>query len=363
LKILFITAHKYLPQMYGGLQSATHELCHALLHRGHDVAVLAGLMPGGYFALKSRIKMKINHKLSGCSVSKDTRLGYPVWYVWCPWDAVRHVAREQAPDLIVVLAYQTVRMALAARPTAIPLLMQLQDVEFHQHGGDFKDLGDIACVANSRFTAEKYRVAFGVNPSVIYPFVAAEKYRTSTTKENITFINPDIKKGLNIAINIARQCPEIPFSFVETWPLSHDQRHELRQNLSALPNITFLPSRADMRKVYGKCRILLAPSIWEEAYGRVVTEAQMSGIPVIGSTRGGLPEAIGPGGILLAAEAPTDVWTNAVRMLWQNNDQYAELSAAASAHAQRQELSLGYQIDAYERVMFAAANLLQSAAA
>ena len=52
MKILFITAHKYLPQMYGGMQTCTDQLCHSLMEKGHKVAVLAGLMPGGLLAYK-----------------------------------------------------------------------------------------------------------------------------------------------------------------------------------------------------------------------------------------------------------------------------------------------------------------------
>jgi glycosyltransferase involved in cell wall biosynthesis len=272
MRILFITAHKYLPQMHGGMQSSTNQLCCALRRKGHRVGVLAGLMPGGLFGLKARIKMQINKKLSRCKVARSSSLGYPVWYAWFPWEAVEYVARKERPDLIVVAAHLPVRMAAAARPTGIPVLMLLQDVEFHQHGGAFEDLGDVACVANSRFTAAKYRNAFGVSPSVIYPFIAAEKYRTRTSRENVTLINPHPKKGRDIGIEIARHCPEIPFSFVESWPLSPDERHELTEKLTQLPNVTFMPPQTDMRKVYGKCKVLLAPSVWEEAYGRVVTE-------------------------------------------------------------------------------------------
>jgi glycosyltransferase involved in cell wall biosynthesis len=37
--------------------------------------------------------------------------------------------------------------------------------------------------------------------------------------------------------------------------------------------------------------VLLAPSLWQEAYGMVVTEAILRGIPVIVSDQGGLSEA------------------------------------------------------------------------
>src|SRR4029077_16049265 len=125
---------------------------------------------------------------------------------------------------------------------------------------------DIPCVANSRFTAEKYRNAYGVHPRVIYPFISADRYRVKTTKENITFVNPKPIKGRDIALAVARLCPDIPFTFVESWPLCQDERQLLTETLPALPNVTLLPPQDDMRSVYGKCKILFAPSMWEEGY-------------------------------------------------------------------------------------------------
>jgi glycosyltransferase involved in cell wall biosynthesis len=246
---------------------------------------------------------------------------------------------------------QPVRMALAAQPTQIPLLMMLMDVEFEKHGGNFEELGNIACIANSHFTAEKYRGAYGVNPTVIYPIISPDKYRTPTTRETVTFINPVVEKGRDVALEIARLCPQIPFSFVEGWPLSPEQRQELTPRVSALRNVTLLPPQSDMRNVYRKCKILLAPSLWEEAYGRVATEAQMNGIPVVASNRGGLPEAVGSGGILLSPDDPIEHWVTAITKLWYDNRYYAAISDAALAHASRSEISQRYIFDAMKQTL------------
>ena len=171
---------------------------------------------------------------------------------------------------------QQVRMALAARPTKIPLLLNLQHVEFHDHCGSFADLGNIPCVANSQFTADRYREAYGVEPRVVHPLMDARNYRTETTRENVTFISPHPLKGVDLAIAVARQCPEIPFSFVESWRLSPDERRALKGKLADAPNVKLRAPVRDMREIYGKCRILLAPSRWEEAYGRVASEAQFN---------------------------------------------------------------------------------------
>ncbi len=354
MKILFITAHRYLPHMYGGLQTTTDQLCLGLLERGHKVAVLAGIMRGGYSALKSRIKMHMNDQIFRHNVSREMCLGYPVWYSSRPSNEVEYVTTKEKPDVIVVLSFESVRMALAAVATKIPIMLMLQDVEFKQHGGNFAKLGNVRCIANSNFTADTYRRAYSVNPSVIYPFILPERYKTKTTKNNVTFINPVPVKGRDIAVEIARFCPDIPFAFIESWPLWAEWRRELTRKLSGLPNVTVFAPQKDMRKVYGKCKVLIIPSTWEEAYGMVATEAQINGIPVVASARGGLPEAVGPGGVLLDPDGRIEDWVSAVRKLWQDEKYYEDLSAAALGHAQRIEMNSSYQIDAYEQALLAA---------
>ena len=121
--------------------------------------------------------------------------------------------------------------------------------------------------------------------------------------------------------------------------------------IAPLSNVTLLPARNDMRSIYGKCRILLVPSLWEEAYGRVAVEAQISGIPVVASNRGGLPEAVGGGGILVNPESPISEWVSAVRELWDDERYYDALSAAALVHAAGPELVHSYQIKTFEHAL------------
>ena len=96
-----------------------------------------------------------------------------------------------------------------------------------------------------------------------------------------------------------------------------------------------------MRQFYATARLLLAPSVWEEAYGRVVPEAQISGIPVLASDRGGLPQAVGPGGILIDAHAPDADWLAAFDRMWDDDAEYSRLSGLAREHAEREEMAPG----------------------
>ena len=54
-----------------------------------------------------------------------------------------------------------------------------------------------------------------------------------------------------------------------------------------------------MRPVYGRSRVLLAPSLWWESGSRVLVEASLNAIPAIVTQSGGSPEMIGSGGITL----------------------------------------------------------------
>jgi hypothetical protein len=160
--------------------------------------------------------MKINTALHHGGVCRDTRFGYPVWMSWFPWDAVDFVVKKEKPDLIVALSGLIARLGIAAKRLNIPTMLHLHDVAFYEHGGDFEELRDLPSIANSRFTADKYRSAYGIDPAVIYPFVSRERYRTESTRENITFINPHPEKGATLRCRLPVVAPTSPF------PLSKD---------------------------------------------------------------------------------------------------------------------------------------------
>lgn len=329
------------------MQQSTNALIESLQKKGHQAAVLCALMPNGFIGKMGRLKIK----LSKTKFSKDMARGYPVYRAWFPWQVVANVVKCERPDVIVVLTRMSVKMALAARSTGIPFMMMLQDVEFDAHGGEFQELGDITCVANSAFTAGKYHDAFGVNPHVIHPLIFPEKYKTDTTRECVVYINPNPTKGLILALAVAKACPDILFLFQEAWPLTPEQFSDLNGQIVNLPNVTIQRSVADMRQVYNRAKIILAPSKWEEAYGRVATEAHISGIPVVASNRGGLPEAVGNGGVLLDPEGDIQDWVNVIRKLWSDHDYYQTKVDAAYAEAKLPQHDIENQVDMWEKLL------------
>jgi glycosyltransferase involved in cell wall biosynthesis len=347
VKILLTTAHPFLPELAGGMQMCGDTLARQMATRGHEVAISAGLAAKGWSGMNARLRLKLSRQ----NVISDHHLGYRIWRSWFPWENAAHVAAQYRPDVIVVMAGKPVKIAAAFQETGIPLIMWLQNVEFNDHFGEFSELGQPNCVANSRFTADTYQRHFGVAPVVIHPIVKAENYATPAQGDMVTLVNPHPHKGLAVALEMARRCPDIPFLFVQTWDLNAEDQANLDRNLAELPNITLHPPVQDMRQIYSRTKILLAPSRWQEGYGRVATEAQFSGIPVIASTQGGLPEAVGPGGMLLPADAPADDWVAALRRLWDDQAIYQQASAAARAHSKRPANDPARQADQWETLL------------
>jgi glycosyltransferase involved in cell wall biosynthesis len=74
------------------------------------------------------------------------------------------------------------------------------------------------------------------------------------------------------------------------------------RNIADKIEFTGAISRADMPKYYAKMDVLVAPSRttakWKEQFGRMITEAFMYGVPVIGSDSGSIPEVMAGCGIV-----------------------------------------------------------------
>ena len=209
--------------------------------------------------------------------------------------------------------------------------------------------------ALSEFTAERFRKVHRVDASVIRPIFQPEEYRVAVDGRHVTFINPVAEKGVDRALEIAALCPEIPFVFVRGWALSFAAARRLQAKIDRLSNVRLVASTYDIRSIHRHTKILLAPtsSIWEETWGRVVSEAQISGIPVIASNHGALPESVGSGGILIDYQQPAETWAMAVRRLWTDEAYYRQMAAAAHDYSRRPDIDPNRQITLLENSLTA----------
>jgi glycosyltransferase involved in cell wall biosynthesis len=335
MTVAFAGGNGFPPEDTGGVQASTVDLAQRLSDRGHRPAVLAPLYGAGAFGLRARV----NLKLSRAPFVHDRTLGFSTYRAWAPETAVPAFVAKTRPDVAIVQCHDSVPIARAFRAAGVPVVLYFRNVEMNELGGDPATVDASGFIANSRFTAGVYRQAFGIEATVIPPTIDAARFRVRSDRGAVVFINPVPEKGLDRAIEIAAACPEIPFLFVESWTLSPEALSSLKSRIAPHRNITLERRKDDVRDVYARARFLLAPSLWREAWGRVASEAQCSGLPVIGSDRGGLPEAIGPGGLVIPADAELAGWVAAVRRLWFDARHYDEMSERALMHAERPEMN------------------------
>lgn len=98
--------------------------------------------------------------------------------------------------------------------------------------------------------------------------------------------------------------------------------------------------------------VLLVPSIWDEAFGRVVVEAFAFGVPVIGSSRGGIPELVtDETGWIFDPDEPGALST-ALRRCLQERSKLVTMGASALERSQRftNEASVRGYLEVYEGV-------------
>jgi glycosyltransferase involved in cell wall biosynthesis len=335
MKLLFAMTMPYIPESTGGVESTTHEMCQALRARGIEVAVLANFRRHGAPARRFALRRFLG---GGGSPLRDLSLGYPVLRCRDALAAVEAVCGYLQPDAVVVKLGRIVPLARRTVDLGIPTVLYLHNLTFGEMGGALFRHKLLLPVTTSQFMAQAVEARTGIRPEVLLQIVPPANYRTESTGEVVTFVNPTPLKGLDVALHLAARRPDIPFEFIESWPLRWRKWQLLRRQVGHLPNVRLLRRTPDMRAVYARSRIVLAPSRWEEPWGRIATEAQISGIPVIAAATGGLPEAVGPGGLLVPPEAPLSAWDDALASLWDDPALHATYSRLALEHAARPEI-------------------------
>ena len=144
-------------------------------------------------------------------------------------------------------------------------------------------------VFNSQWMATECKKRFNVDGVIEYPTIDFDLLKNSfysnylTVEKGIVFIGDSEIKGLSIVKRIADLLIDQKFYVFN--------RHISEKSIDK--NITYVPWSIDSSVPFKYAKLLIVPSIWNEAYGRVSVEAQSLNIPVLVSNRGGLPETVG----------------------------------------------------------------------
>jgi glycosyltransferase involved in cell wall biosynthesis len=328
MRIVFASDHTYLPHRVGGRESSIDEMASRYQSCGHEVTVLA-LKP---FDQLPQIRKFISRVILG----QRWNPSYRIVRTWNLAATMGSMLENRQADCYIINFEHVERYAQTPLARSIGnQVIYLRDLESIEQVTPHTFPRRALLVANSEYTAREFSVRTGSIPLVIRPLITPERYATRTSGEYVTFISPVQNKGVDIALSIAAALPDIPFLFVEGWPMSRSHKARMRQRIAPLGNVRLWGTVLDMRRVYSRTRLLIVPSVWREGFGRVVVEAQASGIASVASGQGGIPEAVAGAGILLKPNEPISSWADAVRRVWMDSSLRASLSRAARVMAHR----------------------------
>ena len=346
--MLFATTHLHLPQGTGGIEVTTHALCKSLIARGNEPAVFCRLDQGGLFGLQRRVM----RKLASQDVVEDQRCSYPVFRGWRLQESARDVIGWFRPDVVVVQGVHSNELAKPFLRAGLPTV-----ISFHTHhpfdlDSELAVARGLSFVANSRFTASMHPEKKILD--VIPPLIVREDYVVDSARTTALFVNPARGKGLGTVLDLARARSDVPFEIYESWRMKPEQRREAAARCAKLPNVRWRRAVEDMRLAYCRAKLVLMPSEME-TWGRMASEGHISGIPTLASTRGALPDTVGPGGLCVSLEAPFRAWQEAFSALWDDEARYDSLREAAIRYSLRDEIQVEHVIRRFSDVLERAA--------
>ena len=285
--------HLYPPGSRVGSWLSTHEYLAELVRRGHQVDVI-----------RLRAGVRSDYRHEGVTVHAG-----PGW-------------RDRLiPTADVVVAHCGDGGALdqATAPTVRFVHMPCPD----------KDLTADLVIWNS----ETSRLPIPGRSIVLHPPVHPDRYRTAPG-DHVTLVNLSKAKGVKTLHRVAQRMPDVRFLGVRG---GYGGQHAPK-----LPNLEAVRTVTDMRAVYRRTRILIAPSSYE-SWGRVGVEAMASGIPVVAHPTPGLVESLGDAGIFVDRD-DVDGWVEQIRRL-QDPTEWSAASRLATARSA--ELDPGDDLDRF----------------
>ena len=128
-------------------------------------------------------------------------------------------------------------------------------------------------------------------------------------------------KGVKLLVEVAKRLKEIDFAFIGDGPLSNwmKKQESKMENVHCLGKV----DNYDLSRYYSAADLLCVPSLCEEGYPRVIAEAISCGVPVIGSNRTGISEAIDKKAGVLCEPCVKDI-RYAILNILDNQDKYSK---------------------------------------
>jgi glycosyltransferase involved in cell wall biosynthesis len=268
------------PQFYGGIERIVDTLAQVLTKRGHKVTLFANP--------RSRSQGRLIPWPGGSSLSRVDTLRNAATLMRC----------VLAERFDLVHSFSRVAYLAPILPLPIPKLMTYQRaISRHSvHLGHVLSLGTLQFSAISRWMMQEVQdigswhvVSNGV------PLNTFDYRDEPGPHAPLVFLGRvEEIKGPHLAIEVARRT-NLPLVIAGNVP----ERHRAWFDANIAPcidgkQIVYCGPVDDVEKnkLLGRAKALLMPILWEEPFGIVMAEAMACGTPVIGLSRGAVPEVV-----------------------------------------------------------------------
>lgn len=279
---ILASIHLYVPTHNCGSEAMLHHVFKYLISKRHQCRVAL------HYAGKYNIRYPYNYEGVEVIVGKDcTRVDTYRW----SHIIVSHLDMTQ---FTMVMAHEAKKPLVHFVHNDIPYQSVLQS--------RYKTF----IAYNSQWIADK--IGYTHEGIVLHPPCNTAAYEVESSREYITLVSLNERKGGYKLIEIAKAMPEKKFigvigSYDNPGPMQLGQM-EIVNQLLQLPNVTIVPNTPDIVATYKRTGLLIMPSDYE-SWGRTATEAMCSGIPVICTPTPGLKENCSYAGVYVGSELET----------------------------------------------------------
>lgn len=323
MRILFILTKPFCPEYFSGPNRSILELCQKLTDLGHEAIVLAGQARSG----------------GREGIVTDPSFGFRLFRATHPRNSIVPLCMSLRPEISVLVDDgMEPGMIETCQSIAMPLAIWFQRPVPTSYGERLGD-PDILHLASSEFSATRLEKFFGLKAKLLLPYIEAGNYHKARRGNRVLFVNPLREKGVELAFRLASLRPKQAFNFVESGKITSQWRRSCFERAMGCGNIEWFAATNDMNGIFEQTRLLLLPRIAEEGFCRLISEAQLGGIPVLAADRGNVVSNVGAGGKVLTVDSDIEEWLDAFDRFFEDEPYCQNVSERAQGHALRNELN------------------------
>jgi glycogen(starch) synthase len=315
MKIL-ISSHAFAPSV-GGIETVSALLTREFVRRGHEVVVVTQTPDES----EENFPFRVLRQPSLGELISLLRWSNIFWQNNLSLRTLWPAGLLRVPTVI------THQGSYCRAPTGLDLVQRLKHAVVRR----------TPSVAISHAVADCFAISSAVIPNPFDAYLFSPGPPTAQRPNELIFVGRLVaEKGLDVllhALAVLRGRELLPrLTIVGSGPeLAPTENLAIQLGLREQIDFSGVKRGADLAGILQQHKILIVPSLYAEPFGVVALEGIASGCVVVGSSGGGLPEAIGPCGVTFP-NGDASALAAALDGLLRQPDECAKMTESAAEH-------------------------------